>query len=233
MDFYHLAGILRLSTKYFIRHLRDQAIRALTETWAYSLSGHDRMVETALASPAAEGLSYPYVHPLHVLNLALETHVRIILPSIFYFLSLYPLEDLLKADHPKLQVEHPSKPSSMLPPDAMKDYTLMYQHRLDAILEFVHRICGERSKSTNCVACAKGFRRLTSQMSLSWVTRTGPFHYMKQAIDSVRDDSTFCESCKQLFITEATAFREESWRKLPSVIALASWGDLESDLRDI
>ncbi|GLB38307.1 putative BTB/POZ domain containing protein [Lyophyllum shimeji] len=115
-DFAYLTGILRLSTKYFIGHLRTQAIRFLTETWPYSLKGHDAMVTKALATPSSNGLTFPYVHPLHVLNLAHEVNVRIVIPPALYFLSLYPLADILRGDHPKLKVQHPSSPSSSLDP---------------------------------------------------------------------------------------------------------------------
>lgn len=71
-DFFFLAGILRLASKYFIMHLRTQGIRFLTETWAYTIRGHDEMVALALSSPVISGTTYPYVHPLHVLNLARE-----------------------------------------------------------------------------------------------------------------------------------------------------------------
>ncbi|KAF8644435.1 hypothetical protein AX16_008494 [Volvariella volvacea WC 439] len=135
-DFFYLASILRLSTKYFISHLRIQAIRFLTRTWSYTLEGHDDMVRTALNSPIIDNTTYPYVHPLHVLNLAREVNVQIIVPSAIYFLSLYPLNDLLRADHPKLSIKHPSSPSSTLTPDDLKNYTLMFQHRLDLILHF-------------------------------------------------------------------------------------------------
>jgi hypothetical protein len=47
-DFYYLAGILRLASKYFVTKLRAQAILHLTQTWSYTLKGHDDMVEAAL-----------------------------------------------------------------------------------------------------------------------------------------------------------------------------------------
>ncbi|KAL0581170.1 hypothetical protein V5O48_000860 [Marasmius crinis-equi] len=138
-DFFYLAGVLRLSTKYFINHLRLQAIRHLTHTWSYTLQGHDDMVELAVRTPFVNNLSYPFVHPLHVLNLARETNVRIVLPSVFYFLSLYPLQDLLREDHPKLLIDHPSKPSSTLDPHDIKFYTLMFQRRMDLLMDFTRR----------------------------------------------------------------------------------------------
>ena len=37
-----------------------------------------------MKSPLVGDLTYPYVHPLHVLNLARETHVSIVVPSARY-----------------------------------------------------------------------------------------------------------------------------------------------------
>ena len=116
-----------VSAKYFIAHLRRQAIRHLLETWPHTLRGHDQFIERAVKAPLVGDLTYPYVHPLHVLNLARETHVDAVVPSALYFLSLYSLDDILRGDHPKLLVEHPSRPSGQLSPRDLKDYTLMFQ----------------------------------------------------------------------------------------------------------
>ncbi|KAJ7195430.1 hypothetical protein GGX14DRAFT_376932 [Mycena pura] len=230
-DFYHVAGILRLATKYFISKLRLEAIEYLTQTWSYTLKGHDDMVEAALRAPLVDGLSYPWVHPLHVLNLAKEANVRIIIPSAVYFLSLYTLEDLLRGDHPKLtKVEHPSRPSSVLSPSDIKDYTMMFQKRLDLILDFVRSFCGTRTPSTSCSrvqACTQEFKRLTSRLSRSWVTRTGPLHYMSQAVSDLMVNSRGpCDACRRAFVQDVTALREKTWNELPSLLGLPSWEEM-------
>jgi len=229
-DFFHLAGILRLSTKYFIDHLRIKAIRHLAKTWSYTLQGHDQMVTLALKSPSVDNLSYPYVHPLHVLNLVRETNVRIVVPSALYFLSLYPLEDLLRGDHPKLVVDHPSRPSSSLSVTDIKDYTLMFQRRIDIILDFVRRICGDRPTPTcaTAKACARGFARLAGRLSRSWMIRTGPIHYMLQALHELSEDPTVCEACRRSFRQDVLSFREEKWKELPSILGLPNWEELEA-----
>ncbi|KAF8172001.1 hypothetical protein K438DRAFT_1772961 [Mycena galopus ATCC 62051] len=228
-DFYYLAGILRLSTKYFIAKLRAQAIQHLTQTWSYTLKGHDDMVEAALRAPLVDGLSYPRVHPLHVVSLAREVNVRIILPSAIYFLSLYPLEDLLRGDHPKLIVEHPSRPSSVLSPSDLRDYTLMFQKRLDVILLFVRTFCGKRTVTCSTTpACTHGFARLSSRLSRSWITRTGPLHYMSQAVADLSDGpkGTVCGSCRRAFAQDVAALREQVWNELPSILGLPSWEEM-------
>ncbi|KAJ7796170.1 hypothetical protein B0H14DRAFT_3114545 [Mycena olivaceomarginata] len=230
-DFYYLAGILRLASKYFVTKLRAQAILHLTQTWSYTLKGHDDMVEAALRAPLVDGLSYPRVHPLHVVSLAREVNVRIILPSAAYFLSLYPLEDLLRGDHPKLNVPHPSRPSSVLSPSDLRDYTLMFQKRLDIILDFVRSFCGKRTALRTCstaAACTHGFARLSSRLGRSWITRTGPLHYMSQAVSELSADHKggVCGPCRQAFAQDVAIMREKIWNELPSIIGLPSWEEM-------
>jgi hypothetical protein len=186
------------------------------------------MINLALNSPVIDNMSYPYVHPLHVLNLSRECNVRIVLPSVFYFLSLYPLHDLLRGDHPKLMVEHQSAPSPVLAMQDIETYTLMFQRRIDIILDFVRRFCGERSANVTTKACIRGFARLASRLSNSWVTRTGPLSYMLQALYELTDDRTICESCRMTFRKDVEALREETWEQLPSVVGLPSWEVLKA-----
>lgn len=232
-DFYYVAGILRLATKYFIAHLRRQSIKHLLETWPHTLQGHDRFIERAMKAPLVSDLTYPYVHPLHVLNLARETHVDIIVPSALYFLSLYTLPDILRGDHPKLKVEHPSRPTGQLSPRDMQDYTLMFQHRIDVILDFIRKDCGGRTATKQCSSplgagsCQKAFVRLGSRLSRSWVVRTGPLHYTVQAIDELADDPGVCGPCRKAFKRDILALRERIWADLPGIIGLPSWEELE------
>ncbi|KAF7314478.1 hypothetical protein MKEN_00920800 [Mycena kentingensis (nom. inval.)] len=231
-DWYYLAGILRLSTKYFINKLRLQAIEYLSRTWSYTLKGHDDMVDFALRSPSVDGLSYPYVHPLHVLNLARETNVRVVVPSAVYFLSLYALEDLLRGDHPKLTtVSHPARPSSHLADSDIRDYTLMFQARMDTLISFTRKFCGARAPIDACrtqAACIRGFARLCSRLNRSWITRTGSLHFMSQAINDLSEDpkSEVCALCRRAFTDDVHALREKTWSELPSVLGLPPWEDL-------
>ncbi|TFK88189.1 hypothetical protein K466DRAFT_614475 [Polyporus arcularius HHB13444] len=230
-DFFHIAGILRLATKYFIAHLRRQAIRHLLETWPHTLDGHDRFIERALRSSPVGDLSYPYVHPVHVLNLARETHVSIIIPSAIYILSLYPLPDIIRGDHPKLNVEHPSRPSNQLSACDLQDYTLVYQHRIDLVMDFIRKYCCEREPAKGCVGqpglCQKAFFRLGSRLSRSWVVRTGPLTYMVQVIDELAKDPNVCTMCRRTFKRDVLALREKIWAELPGIIGLPSWKELE------
>ncbi|KAK7690020.1 hypothetical protein QCA50_006664 [Cerrena zonata] len=230
-QFLYTAGILRLSTKYFIPRLRNEAIRQLVHTWSNTLRGHDEMIELALKSPLVDDKSYPYVHPLHVLNLARENHVQIIIPSVLYFLSLYPLADLLKADHPKLKLDHPSAPSCQISPEDLQGYTLMFQHRIQLILDFVRRTCGERAAAPGCLKdglCTKVFIRTSSRLSRTWKARTGPLHFMVQVQDEILENPDVCGPCRRGFRQDVTALRENTWKSLPVIVGLPSWAELEA-----
>ncbi|KAL5524456.1 hypothetical protein ACEPAF_9596 [Sanghuangporus sanghuang] len=264
-DFFFLASILRLSAKYFIAHLRRQAIEALARTWSFSLEGHDAMVERALqlqgsVSPQSNALTYPYAHPLHVINLARETNVQIILPSALYFLSVYPLADILQGTHPKLQVESRSgipRPVSTLSLEDMANYTLMYQHRIEVILDFVRKFCGDRRSYPACLwkcgrldiplemdrppdaedpdPCSHTFAKLASRASRSWYPRTGPFRWMLQTVNQLEHkDMRICKVCKDSFRMDVEKHRNAVWSVLPSVVGLPSWSELiAADLPDL
>ncbi|KAF9049531.1 hypothetical protein BDZ89DRAFT_1057420 [Hymenopellis radicata] len=234
-DFFYLASILRLSTKYFIAHLRHQAILHLTRTWSYTLDGHDEMVATAIKADVINHLTYPYVHPLHVLNLARETHVDIIVPSVMYFLSLYRLEDLIRGDHAKLQVDHPSRPSSEISLPDIKLYSVMFQRRIEYTMDFVRRVCGERKSTFGCSkgeTCSRSFASLASRLGRSWMMRTALLHYVGQVSKDVWErENEFCIACRRAFQEDCETFREEIWAGLPALLNLPSWEELAvSDL---
>lgn len=230
LDFFYVAGILRLSTKYFIAHLRQQAIAHLCRTWAHTLHGHDEMVEIALSTPNVNKLTYPFVHPLHVLNLARETHVKSIIPSVFYFLSLYRLEDLIKADHHKLRYEHPSKPSSDLSPYDLRIYTIMFQKRIEETMLFLRTICGGREAAIECTRkqdCIRSFSNLANRLSRTWAVRTALMYYVVQVQREVDQSAAdWCHHCKRAFHDDCDKFRTRLWAEFPGICDLPPWEDL-------
>ena len=229
-DFFVVASILRLSTKYLMVNLRRKAIEALAEIWANTLKGHDAMVLRAISQEDAL-YSYPYVHPLHVLNLARETDVRVVVPSALYFLSLYPLDDVLRADHPKLtapvQCGVP-KPSTELSYHDLKGYSLIYQMRVDFMLELSRSLARRKPVCQNTASsCRTAYARLSSRVSRSWVTRTGPIHWMSQTTRWAEvQDIGLCTHCQADYRSYVESTRLELWNRLPLLLNLPSWSDL-------
>lgn len=159
--------------------------------------------------------------------------MRLVIPSALYFLSLYPLIDILRADHTKLTAQHPSRPSSQLSISDIEGYTLMFQYRLDVILDFVRKfVSGRTADPLKCqnkqTPCTRGFSRLASRLSRSWKTRTGPFHYMMQAVQEIWVDESVCIPCRTAFREDVMSLRERIWHDLPARVGLTDWEDLKA-----
>ncbi|KAF4568613.1 hypothetical protein EYR36_010625 [Pleurotus pulmonarius] len=94
-DFPVIAGVLRLSTKYFVEHLRQQCLQRLQHDWPATLAEWDRREG---AATTAEGQYSPrvyYPHPILVIQLSTELNIPSIAPAAFYDLARYgPLKIL-------------------------------------------------------------------------------------------------------------------------------------------
>jgi hypothetical protein len=230
---FDLFAILVLATKYMITRLREQILQHLRTIWPQTLAAHDAMVARALSSESVDGMSYPYVHPLHILRLARTVNARALVPTALYFLSMYPLADLLRGDHPKLQTTHAGALTGDLERADVVEYTLMYQHRMDILLELTRRL--QTTTSAECqrnAHCERGLKQTQSRLARSWNTRTSPLYLMTQARDSVSGDNTVCRACKRFFGDNVEELREKTWQGLPGVVGLPSWSDLVAELED-
>jgi hypothetical protein len=236
-DFLYCASILRTSTKYYLKHLRVKSIQHLTITWPITLKGHDELVERAINVGEVDGLTYPFIHPIHVLNLARSTNVSCVLPSAQYFLSIYPLADILRGDHPKLKKlqEYAAQgcPSSDLSTGDLRDYTLIFQNRINILLDFTRGFLRRRNCLTGRNECSDAFSRLASRCSRSWMSRTGPLHYMTQTSRELAEEPHICRECRWKFFADCAGLRQRIWDELPLTIGLPSWETLiEEDLRE-
>lgn len=255
-DFFILASILRLATKYLIANLRRQAIAFLTQTWACTLAGHDSMVERALQAPTSSSgpseLSYPYVHPLHVLTLARETNVRLVVPAALYFLSIYPFSELRTCNHPKLLAQSRTglpRPEAILNIEDVGNYTLMFQYRIDVMLDFSRVFCGGRHSEPGCSRrtqatgfqveedpCMRSFAKLASRASRSWYPRTGPLRWMVQTVQHLEGEGdtgpgSVCKTCREAFRSDVEAYRVRVWEALPNLVGFPGWQQLiDADL---
>ena len=186
------------------------------------------MIEAALTIRPVDNLTYPFAHPLHVLNLAREIDAPILIPSAIYFLSIYPLVDFIKGDHPKLLVEHPSRPSAELLSSDLLSYTLMYQHRLHLTDDFMHQFCKQHASKPACdtsAACQKGFSRLVPHLQRNWNLKSGPLHFIAQAMQYVSSCS-ICSMCSSRFIRDCANLRQRIWDELPALLDLPAWQEL-------
>ena len=53
---------------------------------------------------------------------------------------------------------------------------------------------------------------------------------MKQGIEQLLSMPDVCGVCRTAFSLDVTAAREDAWRKLPSVVGLPSWKELEAEI---
>lgn len=89
MKFEVISGVLRLSSKYLIEHLRIRCIQWLRADWPSTLEGWERRERLA----TDDGKRYTprewYAHPVRMINLARELSLDELLPAAFYDLSRY------------------------------------------------------------------------------------------------------------------------------------------------
>ncbi|THH27559.1 hypothetical protein EUX98_g6624 [Antrodiella citrinella] len=88
-DFPVIAGVLRLSTKYMIEHLRQRCLLRLTADWPATLAAWDERERFATDKESRYNPRDAYPHPLLVISLALELRLHELLPSAYFDLSRY------------------------------------------------------------------------------------------------------------------------------------------------
>lgn len=98
-------------------------------------------------------LRFPYAHPLHVLNLARALDIRAVIPSALYFLSMYPLADIIRADHPKLVYAQEAMATALCSSLSREDFenvALMNEHRVSLMLDFCRKFLADRQPGERC-----------------------------------------------------------------------------------
>lgn len=88
-DFPAIAAVLRLSTKYFVEHLRQRCLERLLRDWPTTLEGWDQRELEATNDQGHYTPRDACPHPILVIDLALELGLSSILPAAFYDLSRY------------------------------------------------------------------------------------------------------------------------------------------------
>ncbi|KAH9830003.1 uncharacterized protein C8Q71DRAFT_717556 [Rhodofomes roseus] len=84
-----ISGVLRLSNKYLIDHLRIRCLQWLRADWPSSLEGWDRRELQATDDNKRYAPRESYPHPIRIINLARELALDDLLPSALYDLSRY------------------------------------------------------------------------------------------------------------------------------------------------
>ncbi|KAM6500023.1 hypothetical protein JOM56_003037 [Amanita muscaria] len=85
-DFPALDAVLRLSTKYFVEHLRQLCIARLSLDWPSTLAGWDQRESAAIDKDGRYDPQLTYACPILVIRLAIKEYI----PSVF-FAAMYDL----------------------------------------------------------------------------------------------------------------------------------------------
>ncbi|KAK2467460.1 hypothetical protein APHAL10511_000315 [Amanita phalloides] len=102
-DFPALAAVLRLSTKYFVEHLRQHCLARLDLDWPGTLAGWDFREAAATDEQGRYVPRMSCAHPILVIRLALEQGIPSVLYAAMYDLSRYgPSKIILGTEPPAL-----------------------------------------------------------------------------------------------------------------------------------
>ncbi|KAG2351615.1 hypothetical protein BDR07DRAFT_1583041 [Suillus spraguei] len=215
-DFVAISAVLRLSTKYFIEHLRERCIARLAIDWPTSLPAWDRRGTTGQ-------IIFP--HPILMLKLAYELNLHTFLPSAFYDLSREPEGQLARLSDDHLCATFLGREAAQL-----------YIHT------FLESALRDRP-STNCanvgklsaVHCIESFyfihlNVLRSVGGIACGRDADPLHTLLQAAEMLeRTDFSdgvktcglrMCSVCKSEFIDTVKKARLEVWELIPEWFGL-------------
>ncbi|KIY50401.1 hypothetical protein FISHEDRAFT_65004 [Fistulina hepatica ATCC 64428] len=246
-NFATIAAILRLCTKYGVRHLREELIRGLSAAWPTTLAQWE--VREAGAT-SASGVYEPrktIPHPILVINFAQEIGAPELIPSAFYDLSRSTPSDAT-AGHLCLYTGqmHQLKGSDLMA--LLKGR----EHASRFLSTFIVSHLEGRTPSAHCLYRRGGpptnpeehLRARTCQSAFEAVTfeilrdvngvvchrSSDPLFAMVDAelmqSRGDRQDLRTCEACRQEFGAAVDTAREEFWRLLPKWfgVEVLSWG---------
>ncbi|KAG6908078.1 hypothetical protein DXG01_006213 [Tephrocybe rancida] len=112
-DFMAIASVLRLSTKYFVEHLRQRCLNRLDVDWPSTLAGWDQREHAATDTQGRYMPRESCPHPVLVIQLALDLGIPSLLPAAFYDLARYGPSKIMSG--------------AALPPSALDEYLLKTQ----------------------------------------------------------------------------------------------------------
>lgn len=245
-DFDSIASVLRLSSKYFIEHLRERCLSRLMIDWPCSLSAWDSRETEATDSFGRYAPRTRFAHPILVINFARELGLANLLPCAFYDLCRYgPSKIVAGASKP-----HSSGPIQSLDSTPSElvvlsntDLHIALQGRERAqrvVASFIEEELTNREPCTDCYnratdtgrTCREAFYYITLNMlralgGLASGRDCDPLFSLAQAAemmsrtDYTSDGTTFCSlrlcaACKAEFAQTVKHGRERIWMQIPS-----------------
>ncbi|KAJ8473227.1 hypothetical protein ONZ45_g16370 [Pleurotus djamor] len=240
-DFKVVSGILRLSTKYIIESLRDQALAHLSVAWPDNLKAWDAREDLARAYEMETG-GHLYPSPLAVISLAREVDAPSLLISAFYDLSRYTFSQIFEpnGDEPLYH-----SPSSFPPTLASSDVQRLalgkeaFQQAITTLIQAMGQSqhlrypttqVHSRNKSSTysppgvCVsaaACRKDFSELVELATQHYLfDRERGFSdplYVAEELGQLKSaEFSECKACARSLENWASREREKIWKMLPT-----------------
>ncbi|KAJ3768486.1 hypothetical protein FB446DRAFT_650367 [Lentinula raphanica] len=258
LHFARLAAVLRLSTKYFVPHLRQQCLERLKLDWPIDLEGWDAREAEATTIKGAYNPRQYTAHPILVIELAIELGLNEILPSAFYDLSRYgPSKIMYGTVGIKSILVSPDEESRIV---CLSKQLLVRTLRgretaQQFLVDFLSAQLENRDPSPKCWhpqsshsfkahPCVQAFEQMYLDIyrcigGVAIGRDADPLFTLAQGVDRlVRPDKVegeraralMCGPCKSLFFTDCTKGREAAWVLLPTWFGFAGgWGKDSGD----
>jgi hypothetical protein len=159
-DFPALAAVLRLSTKYFVEHLRQHCLARLDLDWPGTLAGWDQREAGATDDQGRYVPQLTCAHPILAIHLALDQAIPSVFLSAMYDLSRYGPSKIkigtrpprLASDYliPGFNPEAYNKLHFTLPPDLLSRILKGREHSQKFMASFIQRELQSRAPSAEC-----------------------------------------------------------------------------------
>jgi len=245
-DFDTVSSLLRMSTKYGVKHIRRDLLQGMSVVWPRTLGAWELREAEATDSSGLYKPRFVYPHPILVINLAREINAPELLPSAFYDLSRNSPSEiatgLVSTDRSEVQFladddlmstlrgrEHASRFLSTFVVHELECRDsfagCLYRHEQDP---FRSRICQVAFESTtfeilsdiNGIVCRRSSDPLFAIMDAELIQNRS-----ESGNPRLNFRQRACEPCRVEFSASVDNNREEMWSKLPIWfnVDLLSW----------
>ena len=202
-----IEGILRLSTKYIIRYLRQRCISLFLTKFPSTLDGY------TLKAGALNREKYKSDNVMRAINLARQNNVLEILPYAFYCIARLPHKRILK-DRP-MDISWKDKTVSLIGRERLQWAQTSLSHVF--LLNF------QRAPLCQSSLCAFARGPHSEWHILDCMKSPNPLH----AYDNW-DSLNVCSDCVAYCKIRHLKGREEVWDRLPDLFELPTWDELRN-----
>ncbi|KAJ7061885.1 hypothetical protein C8F01DRAFT_987358 [Mycena amicta] len=168
-DFPVVAGVLRLSSKYLVEHLRQRCMARLEVEWPATLAGWDSREQAATDALGHYAPRATCAHPILVIDLALQLSLPFVFPAAMYDLARYgpskilagtPTPPLVSFGPPPTDSGAPTTtpPRMHLSPDLLVATFRGRESAQRYLAEFVSKELEGRSPAADCMYLEEDLR---------------------------------------------------------------------------